>query len=199
MAASPGCPCEGTCASVGGGGWHPMCSACRCSEVPADHQSVKLSKIMASVRRKLRVFATSWLVLQVAWLTLLVPRDCCAAHRPVSRSEHGAHQPVSATQCPMRTSDGRPCAMHRGNVDHRQHHNSTGERHQQAPATPDECSLRGTCGGPMAALLAFQSNHGILPASTAVRPDVESRSVATVFHEDLIGLFHPPDPPPPRS
>jgi hypothetical protein len=153
---------------------------------------------MASVRRRLRVLAMTWLVLQATWVTALVPRDCCAAHRPVSRSEQGAHHSGSAAQCPMPGSDGTPCPMHRGKADHRQHHASTGEHHHQTPTAPRECSLRGACDGPMAALLAFQSSQGILPASTGVRSGVESRSVATVFLHHLVGLFQPPDPPPPR-
>lgn len=43
---------------------------------------------MGSLRRKLRAFAATCLVFQAAWLTALVPRDCCAGHRPAETSCH---------------------------------------------------------------------------------------------------------------
>ena len=56
---------------------------------------------MARLRRNLRGFAASWLLLQVMWLTALVPRDCCASHRPAHQRaekpchESTDHQPLS--------------------------------------------------------------------------------------------------------
>jgi hypothetical protein len=152
---------------------------------------------MASVRRNLRLIATTWLVLQVAWLTALVPRDCCPVHRPGARPDHGSHHSNSASQCPMRSPDGRRCSMHAGAAGHG-HRASGAEHHHQAPAGPDGCSVRGVCDGPMAALFAFQSTHGILPASNATLPDLEFRSV-DIVRERLIARFRPPDPPPPRA
>src|SRR5918999_5778707 len=102
-------------------------------------------------RGRLRVIAITCLVFQVAWLTALVPRDCCAAHRPADRSERSCHQPVPKVQCPMRSADGTPCPMHGGKT---------------------ECSLRGSCSGPMASLLALLTNHGILPEPTAAPTDM---------------------------
>jgi len=52
---------------------------------------------MASLRRRLRLCATTWLVFQVAWLAALVPRDCCAAHRPAEKSCH--ESAPSSTDC----------------------------------------------------------------------------------------------------
>ena len=39
---------------------------------------------MAVVRSQLRVFATTWLIVQALSLAALMPRDCCAAHRPAA-------------------------------------------------------------------------------------------------------------------
>lgn len=87
--------------------------------------------------------------------------------------------------------------MHRSASDRdTQHQGSTGKHHYQSPVRPDNCSLRGRCGGPDAAL--FQSMPGILPASTAALSDDGLRSVAMLFNEDSSGRFESPDPPPPR-
>ena len=70
---------------------------------------------MQSIRSALRLWVTIWLVVQVASLTALVPRDCCAAHSSAARAaKPGCHEQVAATQCPMRATDGTPCPMHRG-------------------------------------------------------------------------------------
>jgi hypothetical protein len=117
---------------------------------------------MAVLRRKLRTVTITWLVFQAAWLIALVPRDCCAAHRP-----------PAATTC-----------------------------HESMPAaqsSPVDCRLTGGCDGPMAALFALLSNHGIMPEFTAVIPDVEVSRITVIARENVGGQFHPPDPPPPRA
>lgn len=141
---------------------------------------------MRSLRRKLRAFAATWLVFQAAWLTALVPRDCCAGHRPAEKS---CHEIVEATACPMRDVTGRACPMHSG-----------GEHHAQTPSTSsDDCQLSSVCDGPMAALFALLSNHAVLPDAADALPDPDARDVAPPIRESVTGRFEPPDAPPPRA
>ena len=128
------------------------------------------------------------MVFQVASLSALVPRDCCAAHRPAANDkEQSCHKSTAATHCPMRAADGTPCPMHRGG------RNDAGEK------PTDKCSIRGTCNGPMAALFALLSNHGVLTDSFAMLPDVRASYVAAHTRENLISRLASPDPPPPRA
>lgn len=167
---------------------------------------------MAMLRPKLRVVAAVWLMFQAASLTALLPRDCCAAHRPADANRQ---ESTSATYCPMRDADGRPCAMHRGPSDRDSHQSATAEHHSDAapsahhhqaatpqqdrqPLPPAGCRLTGACSGPMAAL-ALLSYHGILPESIPVTRDAAVRVVTTVAHDHVGGRFQPPDPPPPRA
>jgi hypothetical protein len=143
---------------------------------------------MQSIRRSLRLWVAIWLVVQMASLSALVPRDCCAAHSSAARAaKPSCHEQVAATQCPMRATDGTPCPMHRGG------HGEASE------TTPDSCTMRGTCSGPMAALVAQLSNYGVLPAALQVPPDLHRGSVTVDSDEDLPSRFTPPDSPPPRA
>lgn len=151
-------------------------------------------------RGMLRRVAAVWLMVQLAWLTALIPRDCCAAHRP-DRHETGSHSSMAAGQCPMRSADGTPCPMHRAAPSHATHGHAhdaaTGsDPSSEAPAT---CFLRGSCAGPMAALLVLLGNHGVLPESTTTPPDVAVRSIVLTVDERAAGHAVPPDPPPPRA
>ena len=72
---------------------------------------------MTIIRRRLRLWVTAWLVFQVASLSALVPRDCCAAHRPPASGKdaelprkHRGHALPDA-----RAASGTPCPMHGGN------------------------------------------------------------------------------------
>ena len=143
---------------------------------------------MQSIRRSLRLWVAIWLVVQMASLSALVPRDCCAAHSSAARAARpGCHEQVAATQCPMRAADGKTCPMHRGG-------------HSEAAETaPDSCAIRGTCSGPMAALVAQLSNYGVLPAALQVLPDLHPGAVTIRSDEHLLSRFTPPDSPPPRA
>jgi hypothetical protein len=73
--------------------------------------------------------------------------------------------------------------------------------HEAVPA-PDNgkrCSLRGTCDGPMAALFALLSNHGVLTDSIAVAPDLHPGAPPIQIRESLVSRLPSPDPPPPRA
>lgn len=71
--------------------------------------------------------------------------------------------------------------------------------HRGQMPSPSDCRLTGACDGPMAALIALLSSHGILPASTATLPANEVRPVSALIYENLLGRFEPPDSPPPRA
>jgi hypothetical protein len=131
---------------------------------------------MARVREHLRVWAIAWLVFQAASLSALVPRDCCLAHKPEPVAKHGTNCHETAAAAPM----------HRGDP-------------QDADKSGKRCTLRGTCDGPMAALFALLSNHGVLPDSIAVSPDLLSNARPTPIRESLVSRLPVPDPPPPRA
>ena len=142
---------------------------------------------MNSLRRRLRVWAAAWLLIQVASLSAFLPGDCCAAHASkAGAAKAHCDRPVKAAQCPMRAVDGAPCTMH------------ADEHHQPAESMP-QCSMRGACGGPAAALVVLLSNHGVLTASFAVSPDPTAGLVTDARRENLTGRLASPEPPPPRA
>jgi hypothetical protein len=87
----------------------------------------------------------------------------------------------------MRGSDGTPCPMHRG------------EHNEAADTSRDNCAMRSSCTGPMAALLAQLSNQGILTDLFQVQPDWQASPTAPNRSEQLVIRLAPPDSPPPRA
>ena len=152
---------------------------------------------MAFIRRRLRLAVTAWLVVQVALLSALVPRDCCAAHQAASQNERSCHEEKPAEYCPMRGADGTPCPMHRGGRAGPDEHAADHNPSDREPAS--QCSIRGTCSGPGAALFALLSNHGVLPDAFEVFPDFDAHATGIRADASLIGRLASPDPPPPRS
>jgi hypothetical protein len=75
--------------------------------------------------------------------------------------------------------------------------------HKKAAAAHSEqtptCSMRATCQGPMVVLTALLSNHGIVPDTILIRPELHARSVAIPDREHLVRRLISPDTPPPRS
>jgi hypothetical protein len=71
--------------------------------------------------------------------------------------------------------------------------------HETDRRSDDNCSLSGTCSGPMAAMVALLSNPGIPIDRFAMSPDVHPGDVVAEAHEDLISRLPPPEPPPPRA
>ena len=141
---------------------------------------------MAALRGRLRVFATTWLMFQVAWLAALVPRDCCAAHRPVQLAETRCHE----TPPPPADHSGHGAA---------QPAVAASVHQAPAPALPVECRMSGLCDGPMAALATLLSSHGIMPASATSLPRLHANPAWVAFPQGVIGRFEPPDLPPPRA
>jgi hypothetical protein len=148
---------------------------------------------MTAFRGRLRLCVAIWLVLQVASLSAFVPLDCCAAHRPpVSEAAPSCHDNPDATHCPMHGPDGQPCPMHGGH----------GAGHQAPPTSEPsnhDCALRGTCNGPMAALLTLLWQSGVLTDAVVAPPDFLGARVAAAPLEHLISFLAAPDSPPPRA
>ncbi len=136
---------------------------------------------MASLRRRLRLVAVVWLAVQAASVSALVPRDCCATHQPKAA---GCHKRAAATYCPMRSADGTPCPMHRSSP---------------AEEDPDACAMRGTCDGPMAALVRLLSHHAVLDDPLATLPDSVAGLAFIPSRENPIGRRTAPETPPPRA
>lgn len=158
---------------------------------------------MAFLRGRLRVFATSWLLFQIAWLTALVPRDCCAAHRPAECQESpSAHHATPPESCAAHDDHAGAHGSHVAAA--AEHHHEHGPAPSDAPpatpaAPPTDCLMGRACDGPMAALLALLSNHGIVPDAVSMLPPLEARRVGAVADENVRGHFPSPESPPPRS
>jgi hypothetical protein len=89
----------------------------------------------------------------------------------------------------MRSADGTTCPMHRG-----------GNRDTAGERPGDRCAMRGTCDGPMAAMVALLSQNGPLAASASLTPpDLDAAAFPVSVREHLLGRLAPPDPPPPRG
>jgi hypothetical protein len=66
---------------------------------------------MRFLRRRLRLFVVAWLLFQVTSLSAFVPRDCCAAHRPVAEATDHCHKPAPPSDCSLRGSCNVPEAV----------------------------------------------------------------------------------------
>ena len=126
---------------------------------------------MRSLRRNLRQLAIAWIVVQAVSVSALAGFDCCAAHQPVKRNLP-----------PAQTAEGSPCPMHAAS----------------RPPVPEKCVMRGTCKGPMAALLVLLSNNGIPSESPVAGPDFHAGPSPNPPVDTFIVHFESPDPPPPR-
>jgi hypothetical protein len=148
---------------------------------------------MVFLRRHIRFLASAWIVFQAASLSALVPRACCLAHQTsLATPSTDCHDKAPAPHCST-PADDMTCAMH-----HRHTVPPDGtEQNDRKPA--HECAIRGTCDGPIAALLTIFATHGVLTNSFEALPDLRSTTTARSATDQLIGLFVPPDAPPPRA
>jgi hypothetical protein len=148
---------------------------------------------MAAFRQRLRLLSAAWILFQVMSLSTLVPRACCLAHQPGSAAHAGGDEHKGVAHCPMPADESASRPMHH---DH-------GQMHEEAAPTRStpahECALRGTCGGPTAALLAMLSTDGVLTTSVASPNDFPAAGDAPPSTVQLIRQFDPPDAPPPRA
>jgi hypothetical protein len=126
------------------------------------------------------VYVAAWLIFQAAALSAVVPRDCCAAHRPAAaKADPACH-------------DAAPPAQ-----DAHAHHSRAAADRGAAP--DDTCSLRGSCGGPMAGFLAQLSLHGVLGDRPQLGLDLVGTHLEPLGREHLASRLIPPDSPPPRA
>ena len=127
---------------------------------------------MIAIRRRLRVLATAWILFQATSLSALVPRACCLAHQA-----HRASSNEKKTNC-----------------------HEHAQRSIPADQEPDrECAIRGTCGGPAAALFAVLSNYGVLTSSFSGLTYLPLTGATLSPRDQLIRQFASPDAPPPRA
>ena len=147
---------------------------------------------MAVFRQRLRLLSAAWILFQVMSLSTLVPRACCLAHQSTSAAHTGNEQ-AAVPHCPTPADDSASRPMHH---DHGQMHGGAAP----ASSTPaHDCALRGTCGGPTAALLALLSTDGVLAKSVASTTDFPAAGNPLPSTVQLIRQFEPPDAPPPRA
>ena len=148
---------------------------------------------MAAFRQRLRLLSAAWIVFQVMSLSTLVPRACCLAHQSASASHSGGDEQGAVPHCPTPADESASRPVHH---DH-------GQMHEQAAPTRStpvhECALRGTCGGPTAALLALLSTDGVLTASVSSTNNFAADGDALPSTPQLIRQFEAPDAPPPRA
>jgi hypothetical protein len=147
---------------------------------------------MTRLRRRLRLFAAAWLIFQATSWSALVPRACCLAH-----DAHLAGQAMAASSDEQAAGShcARPSESATANAPHAAHHHT-------APPTESrrhECAIRGTCGGPAAALFSVISTEGVLVSSVSAPADFPPAGAALVPHDQLIRQFEAPDSPPPRA
>jgi hypothetical protein len=63
----------------------------------------------------------------------------------------------------------------------------------------DRCTLRGTCGGPMAALPLVWTSPGVAPATLTLFPDMTVGRRIEAPTLSVVGVRPLPDTPPPRG
>lgn len=137
---------------------------------------------MSWVRGRIGALTGVWLCCQVLSLAAFAPSYCCPAHAPrdpsvsgddLAHAHHATHsaqavssdhcsRPAGTDHCPMAGADGKPCPMH-------QRSSPAGAR-AAGPESEDACTLRGTCGGPGAALASLIWVPGILTETGSWKP-----------------------------
>ena len=129
------------------------------------------------LRRQMRTWIVAWLLFQCVSVSALAVRDCCCQPQE-ARAEHCKKQ-APASYCPMRAAAGSPCPMHE----------------QSEP----DCVMRGTCGGPLAAVGVLFATWGIPSASFELLPDQSIRSADDLPAQPAIESWPPADTPPPKA
>jgi hypothetical protein len=177
---------QNRCSFRGVGGW---CGTARPERGPRDSTGsgawAKLSAApMTTLRYRLHLWVAAWLIFQVATLSALVPRDCCAAHK----AQHQKPRPATAKASPVG----------HGSVHHGMAHHGVNKAARKTPM--EQCVMRGTCKGPMSAVIALLSHHGVPPVEAfTLAPDLGSTVTAGAITERVSSRLTPPDLPPPRA
>ena len=149
---------------------------------------------MTLLRKRLRLFAAAWLIFQATSLSALVPRACCLAHQGhVAAATDAAdrEEQASVSHC------AEPAESATASAPHAAQGHDRSARPAQTPR--DECAIRGTCGGPAAALFSVISTEGVLATSLRVSADFPPAGAPIAPRDQLIGQFDPPEAPPPRT
>jgi len=137
---------------------------------------------MTTLRSRLRLWATAWLVFQAASLAALAPGACCATARSADAG-HDRHAPAAGVHCPMPAADGSACPMHRA----------------RSAAAGTETARLASCACETSSLFTLIATPGILtddpslPFLAAARP---SRPSLASHPSDRV---QPVDPRPPRA
>jgi hypothetical protein len=147
---------------------------------------------MTLFRRHIRFVATAWLLFQATSLSALVPRACCLAHDAAVAASVTCHEQPVVPRCHEPASDAAMCPMHAAHG-----HDHSGRQTEKPRA--HECAIRGTCGGPAAAMLTLLSTQGVLTAPATMRIDVPPAGEPIVSPNHLLAQFQSPDAPPPRA
>src|SRR6185503_2296011 len=103
-----------------------------------------------------------WLVFQATSLSALVPRECCLAHQghpAVATTMADNEEQAPASHCAEPAEKAAAASTHAG-------HGSTHSARPTESRRP-ECAIRGTCGGPAAALFSVISTEGVLTRSVS--------------------------------
>ena len=95
--------------------------------------------------------------------------------------------------------DGHEHAGHEMHAEHQMH--AGHDMHGAMPKAPLEpCVMRGTCKGPMSAVVALLSNQGVPPLdSFTIAPASGVTLTAGPAGEHVSSRLASPDPPPPRA
>lgn len=75
----------------------------------------------------------------------------------------------------------------------------SGEQASEDDVSSESCVMRGTCSGPIAALVTVLSNTGILPDPLALDVDLHSTLSIHRRHEQPQARLQAPESPPPRA
>jgi hypothetical protein len=128
---------------------------------------------------RLRIGVAAWLIFQLATLWALVPQDCCATHKAQHQQQKAQHSTAPA-----------------GHDHHAMNHG-----HDAAPKAPlEQCMMRGTCKGPMSAIISLLSHHSVPPLKAfTIAPDPGVTVLARAASEHVCCRLASPDPPPPRA
>jgi hypothetical protein len=153
---------------------------------------------MRTIRRRVRLWAFAWFLCQALTLVALVPRDCCAHHRPAAPAQAAPHEASGAApatpSCPMHAAP-RPTPSPGDDHGPTHHQNSRGT--VAAGDTDDDCVMRGTCDGPP--LFTFLSQAGVLPEVSRLAVRLSTPASVPLHAPSVIGRAEPPDPLPPRA
>ena len=153
---------------------------------------------MGTMRRRVRFWAFAWFLCQGLTLFALVPRDCCAHHRPIPA-------PVAAHHTAKAVSTGTPsCPMHADSAGaaartapDRATEHGPGNPGTVAPGeSADDCVLRGTCDGPP--LFTLFSHTGLLPEVHRLVARAATPVPSLIASANVTGRTESPDFRPPR-